>query len=315
MAIPNTKLTRRQYIAKANEWLKKNPDKWKQIRASTDYPYKKLQSILEKDFGKPLWRDERGRNKITGSLPTKNDPGVPFTIYPTGDSVGFKSNVTRKATRGQPTGTSSGTRQYLEHAASKPGTDFVDANRAMGEANAIGMDGGHITPLDRKVAGQEWSVQNGRNSVQQINQNFDNANIPYGHSRPNIQPQKPLDNRVLQRQGYAKMDRNLKHLASKTDDVFGPLKKLGGIPVIAGLTAAGLELASTGNPASAALAFVDTENPINNIDSGPVADGTLAANTPEAVAARRQQLQQQRTAFKQTIKQGIRSALDFLIQG
>ena len=84
------------------------------------------------------------------------------------------------------------------------------------------------------------------------------------------------------------------------------------IPFVAGLVSAGIDLASTGNAASAAGAFVDAENPI---DGGPVANGTLAANTPEAVAARRQQLQQQRTAFKQTIKQGIRSALDFLIQG
>tara|TARA_R110002020_G_C16110575_1_gene759509 strand:- start:46 stop:912 length:867 start_codon:yes stop_codon:yes gene_type:complete len=82
------------------------------------------------------------------------------------------------------------------------------------------------------------------------------------------------------------------------------------IPFVAGLVSAGLDFASTGNPASAAGAFVDAENPI---DGGPVANGTLAANTPENFAARRQQIQQERTAMKQGIKQGIMNVMDFLI--
>lgn len=217
MAIGNTNLTRPEYTAKTNQWIKDNPKKWAEIRATNKHPFTELQKIMEGLYGRPIWRDRRGRNKITGTLPTDDDPGIFFRAkgQKGSNKVSYQSDATRSATRGQPTGNSSGTRTYLEHAASKPGTDFVDANRAMAEARATGpgMDGGHRTPLDRKVRGQEFKVQSGRGTVQQMNQNFDKAGIPYGHTRENIEPQTAQANRFDQRSDYSRLDRHLDNLA------------------------------------------------------------------------------------------------------
>lgn len=216
----NTKLTRPQYIKIANQWIKDNPKEWQKIRSNNKHPYTKLQGILEKEHGKPHWRDQPGRNKITGSLPTKKDPGIGFRMYPTSkdsngnQQVSFKSDPTRAATRGQATGISSGTRKYLEHAASPPGANFKDADRAMAEARATGpdMDGGHKIPLNRQVAGQEYKVQTGRGTVQQYQDNFAKSGQAVGHQRANIEPQPAKANRVLQRQAYSKLDKALKAL-------------------------------------------------------------------------------------------------------
>ena len=290
MSIDNTKLTRPEYTAKTNQWIEGNPKEWKKIRSSYKHPFSKLQQIMEGLYGKPIWRDRSGRNKITGTLPTKEDPGIGFTIkgQKGGNTVQYMSIPTRAATRGQPTGNSSGTRAYLEHAASSPDTDFVDADRAMAEARATGpnMDGGHITPLDRKVRGQEFKVQNGRGTVQEMNGNYDKAGIPYGHTRANIEPQTAQANRIDQRFDYGELDNHLKNLDNGTNGFKKSslilnqyrAKSIGKalqVPALGGLIAGGAELLSGGTAASAATAFVDAENPI---DGGALADGTLAAN-------------------------------------
>lgn len=212
-----TKLTRNQYINIANKWIKDNPKKWNKLRANNDDPYSKLQQILEQEHGKPYWRDRPGRSKITGSMPTKDDPGIGFRMYPVGtdkdgnQKVHFKSDATRAATRGNPTKGSSGTRLYLERAATPPGVDFADSQRAMAEARAAGvdMDGGHIIPLDRQVAGQEFKVQSGRGTVQEYHSNYAASGQAVGHQRDNIQPQHKVANRILQRADYAALDKHL----------------------------------------------------------------------------------------------------------
>ena len=227
MAIRNTDLTRDQFKKVTEQWIKDNPEKWADLQSTSKQPFTELQNIIEEKHGRAIWRDRPGKNNITGSVPTKSDPGVPFIIENKGGGrIGYKSKPTRKATRGQAIGTSSGTRGFLQRAASKPGTDFHDANRAMGEANAINMDGGHITPLKRKVAGQEFKVQSGRGTVQQMNQAFDNAGIPYGHTRANIEPQDPSANRVLQSRDYARLDASLKKLSQKSP-VLGQIVRSG----------------------------------------------------------------------------------------
>ena len=82
------------------------------------------------------------------------------------------------------------------------------------------------------------------------------------------------------------------------------------IPLAAGFTSAALDLAVNKNIASAAGAFVDGENPI---DGGPLANGSLAANTPEAVEARRQQLQQERQQMSALIKNTGNQVLNYLL--
>ena len=211
----NTSLTRSQFTAKANQWLRDNPQIWKSIRATSKFPYTELQHIIEKEHGKAHSRDRPGRNNITGSLPTKSDPGVPFTLEDAGGGkVKFKSTPTRAATRGNPTKGSSGTRQYLERASTDPSVDFRDSQRAMAEARAAGrdMDGGHRIPLDRTVAGQEFKVQSGRGTVQEYRTNFAASGQLLGHRRENIGPQHFHDNRVKQRQDYAALDAHLKAL-------------------------------------------------------------------------------------------------------
>lgn len=69
--------------------------------------------------------------------------------------------------------------------------------------------------------------------------------------------------------------------------------KLLGIPLITGVVAAGIDLASGGNAASAAGAFVDAENPI---DGGALGHGTM--DEPQRVAQRYQQLEAERESVK-----------------
>ncbi len=202
-----TKLTRKQYLAKVNKWLADNPDQWQKIRATQKYPYSYLQSVVSLALGTPVWRDRPGRNSITGTPITPDDPGVGFKLFPVANGkVGAKSDPTRKATRGNSTKGSSGTRQYMERATSPPGTDFHASNRRIGESNSRGFDGGHITPLGRQLAGQEFKVQKGRGTVQEYQSNFRQADIPFGHTVGNIEDQTALENRKLQLKDYAVLD-------------------------------------------------------------------------------------------------------------
>ena len=97
----NTSLTRTQYVQKANQWIQQNAREWDHIRTTETHPYTRLQSILERQYGKPFWRWKSGRNKITGLMPTKSDPGVPFTLKDKGNGkVHFQADPERRANRG-----------------------------------------------------------------------------------------------------------------------------------------------------------------------------------------------------------------------
>ena len=211
----NTKLTKPEFTQKANAWIIANRDRWQEIQASTNYPYQYLGKILQSMYGTPVWRDRPGRNKITGTMPTKDDPGVLFRLEDAGyGRVKFQSLPTRRATRGGPTKSSSGTRKFTERITSPAGTDFADSERRMGEANSRGMDGGHITPLGRQQNGQELAVQRGR-TVQQYQKQFTSNGLSIGHPRENIEDQTKHDNRVKQPLEYSQLDNNLRALEIK----------------------------------------------------------------------------------------------------
>ena len=215
----NTNLTRQELTRKANGWILGNQERWAEIRSSTKYPYQYLGKILESMYGIPVWRESTTNKAITGTLPTKQDHGVRFRLEDAGNGrVKFKSIPTRRATRGGPTGTSSGTRRFTERITSPPGTDFADSERRMGEANSRNMDGGHRTHLGRQRAGQEEAVRRGR-TVQEYQSNFQKAGIPIGHTRENIEDQTPQDNRVRQPKDYAQLDNHLHGLAIKYGDI------------------------------------------------------------------------------------------------
>ena len=80
--------------------MDQNPDIVKAIREEfPDRFYAAIQDHFETypELGKAKWRSRPGRNKITGSMPTKADPGEYFRISKLGDSFTFKSQSSRAA--------------------------------------------------------------------------------------------------------------------------------------------------------------------------------------------------------------------------
>ena len=101
MAANKTSLTRKELSAEYNKWIKDNPKQWSLMKKNHRDPFPQLQKLLEPKYGVPYWREKKGDRKITGSMPTKNDPGKEFRIENKGnDVVGFKSKETRSVTRG-----------------------------------------------------------------------------------------------------------------------------------------------------------------------------------------------------------------------
>ena len=99
--ILNTTLTRKEYITEANKWIQNNQKKWELINKNQRFPWTYLQKkILEPQFGKPVWTEVKGSRKLSGLVPDKNSAGTPFTIYNLKGKAHFKSDVTRKRTRG-----------------------------------------------------------------------------------------------------------------------------------------------------------------------------------------------------------------------
>ena len=98
----DTKFTREEYIRELKNLMDQNPDIVKAIQK--DHPdrfYAAIQDHFETypELGKAKWRSKPGRNKITGSMPTKGDPGEYFRISKLGDSFTFKSQSSRAAHR------------------------------------------------------------------------------------------------------------------------------------------------------------------------------------------------------------------------
>ena len=98
----DTKFTRDQYIQELKRLMDENPDIVKVIQEEhPDRFYAAIQDHFETypELGKAKWRSKPGRNKITGSLPTKADPGEYFRISKLGDGFTFKSQSSRAAHR------------------------------------------------------------------------------------------------------------------------------------------------------------------------------------------------------------------------
>ena len=98
----NTKLTRDKYTQKLKILMDQNPDIVKVIREEfPDRFYAAIQDHFETypELGKARWRSRKGRNKITGSLPTKADPGEYFRISKLKNGFTFKSQSSRATHR------------------------------------------------------------------------------------------------------------------------------------------------------------------------------------------------------------------------
>mgnify|MGYP001333274894 CR=1 FL=1 len=98
----DTKFTRDQYIRELKRLMDENPDIVKAIQEEhPDRFYAAIQDHFETypELGKAKWRSRKGRNKITGSMPTKGDPGEYFRISKLGDGFTFKSQSSRAAHR------------------------------------------------------------------------------------------------------------------------------------------------------------------------------------------------------------------------
>ena len=98
----DTKFTRDQYIRELKRLMDENPDIVKAIQEEhPDRFYAAIQDHFETypELGKAKWRSKPGRNKITGSMPTKADPGEYFRISKVGDGFTFKAQSSRAAHR------------------------------------------------------------------------------------------------------------------------------------------------------------------------------------------------------------------------
>ena len=166
---------------------------------------------------------------------------------------------------------------------SPPGTDIAEGDRAMARIRRAnpGMDADHVHDIALTSNGASWKVQQGRGTYQEYFENFEKAGIPVGHVEGNLKPLDPHLNQIVKNQQTAKVHDAIQKAGSKSDEIFGAIRrskasKVFGVPLIGGAVAAVTDFATTGNAASAVGAFVDAENPL---DSGALANGTRTANT------------------------------------
>ena len=124
-----------------------------------------------------------------------------------------EKRTSRKANRG---GGVTGTRVFNERLASPEGTDFAAANRAMAEANALGMDGDHDQDISRTAEGKRFKVQSGRGTTQEYDANFAKAGVPIGHTAANITPRPPEINRIVKPAELAALDAGILKVTRKS---------------------------------------------------------------------------------------------------
>ena len=142
----DTKFTRDQYIQELKRLMDENPDIVKAIQEEhPDRFYAAIQDHFETypELGKAKWRSKPGRNKITGSLPTKADPGEYFRISKLGDGFTFKSQSSRAAHRKKYVSKrakqiEANRREYLGAVREKAGQQF---DELVGSNNTFDMGG------------------------------------------------------------------------------------------------------------------------------------------------------------------------------
>ena len=213
-----TSLTRKQYTGVANNWIKQNPELWNAIRAATnDKPFPILNEILTQQYGVPYWRDRKGNSKITGKLPTKNDPGVEFRPENKGnDRVGYKSVVTRKDTRGV---TKRAEAEKISTPKLTPKQERAFAT-VMAKAASKGLQGDHIVSINRtanaiKGMGTRRTIQYFKNLL--------NAGVYTGNQAENIQELSPKANRSKFHMEQ-KMDKSIDNAGKLQLNIFGGKK-------------------------------------------------------------------------------------------
>ena len=142
----DTKFTRDQYIRELKKLMDANPDIVKAIREEfPDRFYAAIQDHFETypELGKAKWRSRKGRNKITGSLPTKAEPGEYFRISKVGDGFTFKAQSSRAEHRKKYVSKrakqiEANRREYLGAVREKAGQQF---DELVGSNNTFDMGG------------------------------------------------------------------------------------------------------------------------------------------------------------------------------
>ena len=178
-----TSLTRKEYTRVANNWIRQNKEIFQAIRAATNNkPFPVLNQILTRKYGIPFWRDKQGRSEITGLLPTLDDPGVEFKPENKGNNtVGYKSVITRKETRGNPS------RSTMVKVSTPNLTR--EQHRAfstiMAHAASENLEGDHIVPLYRTFNAVKNMTT--KRAVQYF-RNLMKVGVYTGNQAENIQP-------------------------------------------------------------------------------------------------------------------------------
>ena len=161
-------------------------------------------------------------------------------------------------------------------------TDKQAFGRAMASANAQGMDGDHIQEVSRTAEGIRFKESQGRGTRAQYHENMRNAGVPVGNQAANVQPLPPKVNQQVKPAQLRAMDKGIQSAGSEADKIFGMFRQsaqmrragkvLNKMPLLGGVLMAGGTLLAGGSPGQAFSSFVETENPIENLDAGPVFD-------------------------------------------
>ena len=177
---------------------------------------------------------------------------------------------------------------------SPPGTDIAEGDRAMARIRQQfpGMDADHINDIALSSAGASWKVQQGRGTYEDYFENMRRAGIPVGHVEENFAPLEPRLNQIVKNQDTKRVHKAIQGARGSFKGIKiekGGVKFLSTIPFLAGGIAATGTILQGGSPADAAGSFVEAENPIEDLDAGPLFDESQDYGT--AIAAANQQNQ------------------------
>jgi hypothetical protein len=213
------------------------------------------------------WNGERWKldNKATKGQPRKFSP----------------KSVDQKNTENKKVG---GHREKMLEKQTAPDVDPKEAQAARARINAKGNEHHHINSRTRVEKGLQ--AKYGGEIPDPVRKQFANVDQYFGDDPRNfadltIPEHRTGPNAVHKVEKY--MDDAIKKAGSEADNVFGMFRRgaqlkrtakgaLKNAPLLGGVIMGGAALLSTGSPAEAAKAFVETENPIENLDAGPIFD-------------------------------------------
>ena len=180
-------------------------------------------TLEEYKQGLPKTKAEAIKRGLTRFIPTDGQERVIRNYGSEGaPQGGVRKAANRKATRG---GGSNGSRSRYERISTPPYADKDAFGDAMARARQQGMQGDHNYDVSRTGAGIEWSEANGRNSREQIIENFRRAGIAIGNQAGNVTPRTEEENNKVKNTETGKLDRGIKNVTGG-DEVMGPIRNL-----------------------------------------------------------------------------------------